>query len=462
MKLVKMSLAAAVLMGGSAYALENVKVSGDAKLYYGTNNIDGSQDNPNGALNGDKLFNQGNSYANTALRIGATGDLLKNVSFGVTGYAVSTLGLEKNLISNTWTGAHSRTNGVDDKAWMGEAWLATTMGKTTAKVGRMELDTPFAFSEKWSIVPNTFDAAVLINQDLPDTTLVGAWVGKGNGVNALGNAASIVDEDGSFGVVSDDALGGYNNWGGVGIDGVVGAGAKSGTFMAQGAYAAGIINNSFKPLTAQGWYYNVGNVADAYWLQADWDCQLNKDVKVGAQYANMSPKGQLKNTVNTLNVPTGDSSAYALKVGYEGIQNLKLSAAYSEVDKDGLLNIANTATAHFQRGQSKLFTEAAWGGNFGYVGVAGAETINVKAQYDAGIAKLCASLTNVHIDQNINATSALLNGKDGGTDMREIALSASKSFGPLDTRLQYVSTDADDQNNAKRFDTVNVFLTLNF
>jgi imipenem/basic amino acid-specific outer membrane pore len=49
------------------------------------------------------------SYADTALRIGVTGDLLKGVSFGVTGYAVSTLGLENNLVSNTWTGAHGVT-----------------------------------------------------------------------------------------------------------------------------------------------------------------------------------------------------------------------------------------------------------------------------------------------------------------------------------------------------------------
>lgn len=460
MKLVKMSLAAAVLLGASAFAIDNVKVSGDAKLYYGTNNMDN-------ATGGD-LFDKDNSYADTALRLGVTGDLLKGVSFGMTANAVSTLGLENNLVSNTWTGAHTASNGVDDAAWVSELWLATTMGKTTAKVGRMELDTPLAFSEKWSIATNTFDAAVLINQDLPDTTLVGAWVGKGNGVNALGNAESIVD-----GVLGTDpldpnefdgALGGYNNSGAVGIDGVLGGSAKFSTFMSKGAYAVGIVNNSIKPLVAQAWYYNVGNVADAYWLQADINCQLVPGVKIGAQYAHMAPKDTLENNVKAANaaLPADDSSAYAVQLAYEGVKNLKLSAAYSDVDEDGLLNIANTATKHFQGGQSKLFTEAAWGGNFGYVGVAGAESMNLKAQYDAGFAKFCASYTDVEIDKNINATSAALNGKAGGTDMNEIALSASKSFGPLDTRLQYVSTDADDKNDAKRFDTLNVYVTLNF
>ncbi|MDP1784581.1 MAG: major outer membrane protein, partial [Sulfuricurvum sp.] len=191
MKLVKMSLAAAVLLGASAFAIDNIKVSGDAKLFYNTNDI--TTTNAVTGNTDDSLFSKGTSAADAALRVGVTGDLLKGVSFGMTGYAISTLGLENNLVDATWTGAHDARTGtgagyaeVDDQAWMGEMWVAATLGKTTAKLGRMELDTPFAFSEKWSIVPNTFDAAVLINQDIPDTTLVGAWVGKGNGTNAVG------------------------------------------------------------------------------------------------------------------------------------------------------------------------------------------------------------------------------------------------------------------------------------
>lgn len=247
MKLVKMSLAAAVLLGASAFAIDNVKVSGDAKLFYGTSNMDQA------ANKSDAMFGYDNSFADVAVRVGATGDLTKGVSFGVTGYAVTTLGLENNMVANTWTGGR---DGVQDNSWMGEAWLAATLGKTTAKIGRMELDTPLAFSEKWSVVPNTFEAAVLLNQDIPDTTLVGAWVGKGNGVNAL----TPIDGLGSVGTVDN------TNTAGAGADGIMGADAKMSTFAKQGAYAAAIVNNSYKPLTAQAWYYNVANVADAYWL----------------------------------------------------------------------------------------------------------------------------------------------------------------------------------------------------
>jgi len=411
MKLVKMSLVAAMLMGANAFAIDNIKVSGDAKLLYGTNDS-GTMD----------LFDQGNSYADTAVRVGVTGDLTKGVSFGITGTAVSTLGLENNLVANTWTGAHTAGTGVNDAMWMNEAWIAATLGKTTAKVGRMQLDTPLAFSETWSLTANTFDAAVLINQDISDTTLIGAWVGKGNGNNALTPVT------------------------GLGWDDIMAPGAAMTTFVSKGAYAAAVINNSFKPLTIQAWYYNVVNVADAYWLQADWDCQLIKDVKVGVQYANMDPKGIL--------AAAKDSSAYAAKLSYTGVKNLKVSAAYSEADKDGALKIANVATDNLAAtsgsgAQSKLYTEA-WM-NYGYVGAAGAESVNITAEYDAGIAKLGAYYTDVN-NEIIGSTH----------DVTEVAVTASKSFGPLDGTLAYYSTDASDQNGGKQYNTVQAYLTLNF
>lgn len=438
MKLVKMSLAAAVLLGASAFAIDNVKVSGDAKLFYSTNNM-GDTD----------LADKASSSADTALRLGVTGDLLKGVSFGVTGYAISTLGLENNLVNGTWTGAHAahldtptEYPQVDDNAWIGEMWVAATLGKTTAKLGRMELDTPLAFSEKWSIVPNTFDAAVIINQDIPDTTVVAAWVGKGNGTNAVAGVA-----------LGTDNISGLNSLGLALDGGVVGADADFVTFAHGGAYAAAIVNNSFKPATLQAWYYNVVDIADAYWLQADINCQLVKGVTIGAQYANMSPKGLLEAAG-----VTDDSSAYAFKLGYNGVQNLKVSAAYSKADSDGVLKVANVATANLAGGQSKLYTEAFW--NYGYVGAADAKSWNVTAEYDAGIAKLGAYYTDVSIGDT-NDVNVAVNGKDN-VDMKEIALTATKSFGPLDATLAYVSTDADDQNAGDRYDTVQAYLTLNF
>jgi len=435
MKLVKMSLAAAVLLGASAFAVDNVKVSGDAKVFYTTTDAETLVSSVYGTDN--SLFDKDASAADAALRLSVTADLAKGISMGATGYMISTLGLENNLVSNTWTGAHDLTTGtgnpflngafggvqVDDQAWMGELWAAATLGHTTAKVGRMELDTPLAYSEKWSIVPNTFDAAVIINQDLPDTTLVAAWVGKGNGVNTLGTNGIPV---------------GINNGTLIG-DNVVGAGADFNTFMSDGAYAFALVNNSIKPLVFQAWYYDVQNIADAFWLQGDVAMQ---GFTLGAQYASIDTKGAAAGIA--------DSSAYAIKLGY-AMDALKLSAAYSDADdKTGAaIKVANVATNNLGHAQSKLYTEAVW--NFGYVGNVGAEAFNVAAEFDAGMATLAAQYTDVSNDFTV-----------GNDDMSEIALSAATSFGPLGAKLAYIYTDAEDQNNGDSSNTLNVYLTLGF
>jgi hypothetical protein len=288
----------------------------------------------------------------------------------------------------------------------------------------MELDTPLAFSEKWSIVPNTFEAAVLINQDLPDTTLVGAYVGKGNGINIAHNQNWSALQN--YGLTADV--------------GVVGAEGKQVTFMDQGAYAFAIVNNSLKFLTAQAWYYNVVNVADAYWLQADWDCQLLKGVKVGAQYADMSPKGLLSGQ---------DSKAWAAKLAYAGVENLNVSAAYSSVDKNGQLPVANIATGSGSNenwgGQSKLYTESYW--TYGFVGENGSKSWNLTAEYNAkNIAKFGAYYTDVNNHWN--------------WDMKELAVTATKSFGPLDATVAYVNTDL--YWATSKANTLQAYLTLNF
>ncbi|MDD5051932.1 MAG: hypothetical protein PHO27_04255 [Sulfuricurvum sp.] len=470
MKLVKMSLAAAVLLGASAFALDNVKLDGDAKLYYGTNNAGKnslfSKGTDLNAPSGNSATNSGGSFADASVRLGVSGDLTKGVSFGGTVYGVSTLGLENNLVGQTWTGAHAVGTGngapygggaqANDHAWIGEAWVASTLGKTTAKLGRMSLDTPLAYSETWSVVPNTFDAVVAINQDLPDTTLVGAYVGKGNGVNALGTSFNAAVHTAIPAAPAGMNLGAQNL--GIGVDGIVGNNGFN-TFANSGAYAVAAVNNSFKPLTAQAWYYNVSNIADAYWLQGDVNCQMVKDLKIGAQYADMSPKGALK-----ADGVTKDSKAYAFKLGYEGVQNLKVSAAYSKADKDGVLKVANVATNNLVAAQSKLYTEAYW--NYGYVGAPDARTYALAGEYNAGVATVGAQYTDVSIG-GTNALNVAL-GQKHDVKMKEIALYASKSFGPLDATVAYMSTAADDLNvktvgaKGTRFDTVLAMLKLNF
>lgn len=407
-----MSLLAATLIASSAFAIDNVKVSGDTKLFYGTDDAE----NIVGVEDKGALFAQGSSYGEASLSLGVTADLTEGVSGGVTLYAISTLGLENNLVSGTWTG------GLHDNFWFGEAWLAGTVGKTTGKIGRMELDTPMVFTETWSVVPNTFEAAVIINQDIPDTTLVGAYVGQSN--------------DGVMGGgITDITVGGTTD-------------ARSDVFSSfyQGAYAAGAVNNSWEPLTVQAWYYQAQHLLSAYWVQAD----LNIiGLDFGLQYTGTTETAALSDESN---------SAFAVKVGYGMKDTFAVSAAFSQTgDKVTATAVgANLAGS----GQSKLYTEAWW--NYGYISQTDTTAINVTATTPE---ELTWAQLGLYLTQST--------GKDGfalGTDleMTEVTLEAAKSFGPLDVGLYYILTDATDQNikvgdiEGSAYNTVQAYLTYNF
>jgi hypothetical protein len=443
MKFTKMSLVAALLIGSSAFAIDNVKVSGDAKLYYQTDDAVHNAGQNNAS---DSLFNKGNSAVEAALTIGMTADLTKNISAGVKGTVITTLGLYNNLVSSTWTG------GVEDTYVINEAWLAATVGNTTGKIGRMPLDTPLVFTETWSLVENTFEAAVVINQDIPDTTLVGAFVGQHDSAAVLGGG--ITQAESPF------------------------------TSFYDGAYAVGVVNNSIKPVTLQAWYYGAQTSVDveqflnnadfagvelshldAFWLQADGSIE---GVKLGAQYS--------KNTYDLKGAPKSsiDNDVFALMAGYEMKDVASFKVAYSQTGKEkdaGLgagMNLATLAdnNGRVARPQSKLYTEAWW--NYAYVTRADVKAWNVAVEGNAAGIDLGAYYTQA--DQGSNGVAGQV-----GTDMKEFTVTAGKDFGPLNATLAYIYTKADDQNTqdkngndfntdgkGKAFNTIQAYLTVNF
>ena len=423
MKLAKMSLAAALLLGVNAYAIDNVKVNGDVKVYYGTVDSD--------AAGSADVFDKDASFADAALHLGLTADLSEGVSAGISTTAVSTLGLENNLVSNTWSSAHTvtanagaglgATDGiqVDDEMWIDEAWIAGTAFDTTVKLGRQALDTPLAFTESWGVDTNTFEAAVLLNQSIPDTTLVAAYIGKGNGT-----------------------AGGVTGGGGVGAAGYVNAGGKFDSFY-NGAYAAGVINNSWKPLSVQAWYYDLQTTATAYWVQADLDLE---GILVGAQYTSVDADGAVSGAE--------EDTAYAAMLGYAMKDVVTVKAAFSSVDEDGTLGVANTATS---TNQSKLYTEMWW--NYGVVSATGTDTMSLTVE--ATVGPEVELMVGYHA-ADVDAKSTVLNAKADG-DYTEAYLTVNKAFGPLDTGLAVIYDDTDlDLGTDQTDTTIMVMLGYNF
>jgi hypothetical protein len=369
MKLGTLSLVAVMALGTSAYAIENVKVTGEIKAIYQTTDLDvraadgetastGMFDNGNKTALGVSPYN-GSSAGGIGGTLGLTADLTSNVSAGAEMQIYTTLGLDSNVFNDNMINADYASTGftadfdkrTQDASNVSQLWLAATAGKTTLKAGRMELNTPLLFTEKWNVAKNTFESLVAINTDLPDTTLIGAWVGKHNGHgSAAGEGGNLLAGSPGRTVNMEEFR----------------------TFFSNGAYAAGAINKSIPETTLQAWYYNIVSVADAYWLQAD--TKVAGMVTLGAQYAALNPDG------------ANDSSIYAVKAGVD-VSGINLYAAYSKADDDGVLGFANTATAD----KTNIYTGA---GSIYFDGVLtapGVEAIKVGVSGSVADVKLAAA-----------------------------------------------------------------------
>ena len=102
MKFTKLSLAAMIAMGvaSSAFAVDNLKVDGQLKLWYHTTDTGTVAGEANTAFDNDGLFKKDGATGDLVARLRATGNFNSKIGFGTTLYAVSTMGLENNLVSD--------------------------------------------------------------------------------------------------------------------------------------------------------------------------------------------------------------------------------------------------------------------------------------------------------------------------------------------------------------------------
>ena len=105
---------------------------------------------------------------------------LYGISAGVGFYTTQDLGTKANQNNKVEGSLYNDfgypTTPASSYSLLGQAYLQGQFGKTTVKVGRQQLDTPLAGSDDTRMIPNLFEAAVAINTDLPDTTVIGAYV----------------------------------------------------------------------------------------------------------------------------------------------------------------------------------------------------------------------------------------------------------------------------------------------
>ncbi|SFV64026.1 hypothetical protein MNB_SV-12-1039 [hydrothermal vent metagenome] len=302
MKITNLSLAAIAVIGMMSVASADVdmKIGGQAVVYYQTVENGGDSD----------YFDKGSSTANSGLQLNANGDLGNGFGLGLQGTALSTWGLENNLVGDYDTKADGsfnnpgvmqsglRNNGdtanASDYFAITKAYLTKKLGKTTLKMGRQELPkslSPLAFSEGWNVYKNTFDAVVAINSDIPDTTVVGAYVSRSNKHGDLGT---------------------FNNL------------TTNAAPVNKGAYMITVANKSIKQAPVTLTYYDLElsgglEAASAIWGDVQVDAGL--PVKFGLQGGSIMPENNLDDTKAVGAKVTGKAGPVALKLAYSKVNN---------------------------------------------------------------------------------------------------------------------------------------------
>ncbi len=415
MKITKLSIAALAVVGfaSSAMAMDlssvTVKPYAQAKLYYETIAKDG--------LGGSKedLFHKDTASGQALVTAGVTGKLDNCWGYGFEYMIADTLGLEGNLVSGVRMAADENGDPLATQDWASQAYVTyspcdTILSNTTFKIGRQFLDTPLAFTEKWNLAPNSFDAIVLLNQDIKNVTLVGAYVGRGNGQKVT-----------------------------------VSSGDRFSTYAAgKGAYAVGALTKVIDGLPINLWYYDLPSMATAFWADAGYNLKVADDMSfgLGAQYGTIMPAA---NGVD-------DTVGYGVKIGGK-IGMFDVMAAYSSMDDDGAVALANTATGGKK---TKLYTAGIYTDGTG-VAVPGSDAFKIKAAAKvAGVGKFIAQYVSCEND----VTNASMQNVD------EIDIIYATKIAGIGAKFIYMNRDVDPDGGTTGVsmdtDHVRIILSKNF
>ena len=268
-------------------SLANAKVSfelgGEGVGYYQTND----------SSNHD-FFTQENSQGNLGLQLDMLAHVDNGFSIGIQGTFLGMLGLEDSLFSSARQ--YAREDVLNAYA-TSKIYLAKKVHNTSFKVGRQELSqeiSPLAFSEDWNVFKNTFDAAVVVNTDMENTTFVAAYITKANGHSNLS---------------------GFNDL------------SAEGNKVDGGLYLLTMQNKSLKDLPITATYYGLKDIGgkdtgSALWL----DVKSNHTpVKVALQTAQINPSNALAKTTLLGAKVSGTHEKFGASLAYSMVSDGGLS-----------------------------------------------------------------------------------------------------------------------------------------
>lgn len=354
----------ALLLATATYAVENVKVDGEAKLWYQTGNK---------SIDSFDMFRQESTVGQAALELGVKADLYSGLKGNVRGIVLDSLGLQDDYIQDISSAGAGYEHGSYYKTqiWISEANLDYKISNTSVIAGRQTLNTPLLFTERWNASYNTFDAVVVINNDIPKTTLVAGYVAQHNGGAHAGNATEIVAFP-STTMHSGEFYGFGSTYNGTRV-----------TDAEKGAYFFGAMVKPIDKLVANLWYYDVNSIHKAYWVDAEY--------KISNLIFGVQNSG-----IDRALSSADDAMITAAMVGCT-IDKLSVDFAYSTTDEGnaGTATIVNTATGD----KSKVYTQSVFQDG-AMVGTRDTTAWRVNAGYKFDPVKLSASVQNTKQDSS--------------------------------------------------------------
>lgn len=255
----------------------------------------------------------------------------------------------------------------ENYSMLGEAFIQYKAANTTFKAGRQKLDTPMLGSDDARMLPNLFEAYVLTNKDIANTTLTAAHVTK-FAQGTFGRAY------GAGGILGSTA--GYSSWDALN---------QVGEFKNMGAYAVNkstdgvsILSATYamdKTLKVQLWDYFAHNIMNTIYGQADlsWKCLATDMVK-----PSLSVQMIKEDKVGDDLMGKIDSFYWAAKFDAK-IQNFTASIAYSQTGENSSTDTAAQNAIVSPWGGMPAFTQ---GMVTRHMFLAGTDAMKISGTYD--------------------------------------------------------------------------------
>lgn len=298
---------------------------------------------------------QGTSGNTTHRRGNAIGGHLKfesgayeGLNFGTAFY--TTNGFLNDSDRTDYTQVDQTLLGPDNEnlTFVGEAYLNYNYGKTNFKGGRQTLETPMAGGDDARMIRNLFEAYMITNKDIADTTITAGHItrfsqgtfGRVYNSNAGDNANRLLSITGGYSYHDTlNQVGDFTNMGSYAVNEAT-----------DGVSVVAVNYTGIKNLSLQLWDYYAYDLMNVVYGQADysWNCMFNENIKpyVGAQIIKENDTG--KEFAGRV-----DSTYWATKLGAK-VENFDAFVAYSEVGANSAAEAAAGGT------ENSILTP--WGG----------------------------------------------------------------------------------------------------